>query len=169
MALTIQLNPTHKKSKFTCGQPSLDRYIQTQASQDVKRKLANCFVLSDENQTVVGFYTLSSDAISRELIPDSIPYKIPYPSIPVTLLGRLAVDTQYKGKGLGKLLLFDALKRSYDASVVSIGSVAVIVDPIDEEAALFYEQYGFTRLANGRMFLSMAQIAEAFSQANSSI
>lgn len=162
MILTTQLSSLHNKKAFTCGQPLLDRYIQTQAGQDVKRKLANCFVLSDDQDTILGFYTLSNDSIPRDYIPSSIPYTIPYPSVPVTLLGRLAVDSRYKGQGLGKLLLFDALKRSYDVSVTSLGSVAVIVDAIDEAAATFYEQYGFTRLANGRMFLPMHQIAKAF-------
>ncbi|HFA51998.1 MAG TPA: GNAT family N-acetyltransferase, partial [Bacteroidetes bacterium] len=142
--LTVPLDAKHKKSEFACGNTFLDNYIQKQAKQDIKRKLSACFVWSDEENNIKGFYTLSNAGIPREAMPDEISKKLPrvYESLPVTLLGRLAIREKNKGQGLGKLLLVDALKRSCEASEV-IGSMAVIVDPIDENAIKFYGRFGF--------------------------
>jgi len=83
-------------------------------------------------------------------------------SVPVTLLGRLAINEKNKSQGLGKLLLIDALKRSYEVSKV-IGSMAVIVDPIDESAIKFYNKFGFITLPDSKkMFLSMKTIEQLF-------
>ena len=112
--------------------------MRKQAKQNIKRKLSACFVLSDAENNLKGYYTLSNAGIPRTVIPESIRKKLPraYESLPVTLLGRLAIDEKNKGEGLGKLLLIDALRRSYEVSKV-IGSMAVIVDPIDENAIQF--------------------------------
>ena len=163
--LTNLLNATHKKEHFQCGNERLDQYLHTQAKQDSKRKLAVCFVLADEDDKVKGYYTLSSASIPQDLLPDELKKKLPpsYHQLPVTLLGRLAVDKSYKVQGLGELLLLDALKRSYDTAVSSVGSMAVIVDPIDEQAVNFYKKYGFILLPDsGKMFIPMATIAELF-------
>lgn len=162
--LTVPLNSEHEKSVFTCGNIALDNYIQKQAKQDIKRKLSTCFVLSNEDNVIKGFYTLSNAGISREVIPEEIKRKLPraYQALPVTLLGRLAVNEVNKGQGLGKLLLIDALKRSYEVSK-AIGSMAVIVDPIDENAVKFYNKFGFILLPDsGKMFLGMKTIEQLF-------
>lgn len=154
----------HKKAEFSCGNILLDNYLQKQAKQDIKRKLSACFVWSENNGTIKGYYTLSNAGIERVFIPENISKKLPraYHSLPVTLLGRLAIDEKYKGQGLGKLLLIDALKRSSEVSKI-IGSMAVIVDPIDESAIKFYEKYGFTLLPDSeKMFLSMKTIETLF-------
>jgi hypothetical protein len=73
-------------------------------------------------------------------------------------MGRLAVDTRFQGIGLGKLLLIDALFRSYEISK-SIGSFAVVVDPLNEEAERFYPKYGFILLPDScKMFLPMKTV-----------
>ena len=162
--LTIPLNSKHKKSEFTCGNIYLDNYIQKQAKQDIKRKLSACFVLIDEENGIKGFYTLSNAGIAREVIPEDVKKKLPraYEALPVTLLGRLAISEKNKGQGLGKLLLIDALKRSLEVSKV-IGSMAVIVDPIDENAVKFYDRFGFISLPDSeKMFLSMKTIEQLF-------
>ncbi len=161
--LTVLLNSSHKKENFSCGKALLDNYLHKQAKQDVKRKLSACFILADEDHTVKGYYTLSSASISRGLLPESVIKKLPpsYSDLPVTLLGRLAVDNSFKGQRLGELLLIDALKRSYDISISSIGSMAVIVDPTDEEAVRFYKKYDFILLPDsGKMFISMDTIGK---------
>lgn len=163
--LTEPLNSSHKKKDFTCGKKLLDDYFQTQAKQDVKRKLSACFVLADEDNKVKGYYTLSSTAVNRELLPEDIIKKLPptYHNLPATLLGRLAIDNNYKGQKLGELLLIEALKKSYEISQNSIGSMAVIVDPIDDDAIQFYTKYGFIRLTDsGKMFIPMETISELF-------
>ena len=163
--LTIPLSASHKKKDFDCGNKLLDIYLQTQASQDVKRKLCACFVLPDNDHTVKGYYTLSNAAIQRALLPENIIRKLPssYQNLPATLLGRLAIDNNYKGKGLGELILIDALKRCFYVSLNEIGSMAVIVDPIDEDAIRFYKKYDFIQLpGSGKMFISMNTIAGLF-------
>jgi predicted N-acetyltransferase YhbS len=162
--LTIPLNTSHKKKDFNCGKPLLDNYLHTQAKQDVKRKLSACFVLEGDQGIVKGYYTLSSASIKKDILPEAIIKNSPpaYSDLPVTLLGRLAVDNSYKGQRLGELLLLDALKRCYDASV-NIGSMAVIVDPLDGDAERFYLKYGFISLPDsGKMFIPMVTVSELF-------
>lgn len=147
---TQNLSSNHRKKEFSCGKEALDNYIQKQASQDIRRKLSACFVITDEDPSLIqGYYTLSNSGIPSE-------------SIPATLLGRLALDLRFRGKGLGRLLLVDALKRCYDASL-NIASFAVIVDPIDAGAEEFYSNFGFIKLPDsGKMFLPMKTIALLF-------
>ena len=162
--LTVPLDSKHKKSEFTCGNTYLDNYIQRQAKQDIKRKLSACFVMPNEENGIRGFYTLSNAGIPREVIPEEIKKKLPraYESLPITLLGRLAINEKSKGQGLGRLLLIDALKRSLEVSKV-IGSMAEVVDPIDEHAVKFYNRFGFISLPDSeKMFLSMKTIEQLF-------
>ncbi|MFY7849477.1 MAG: GNAT family N-acetyltransferase [Bacteroidia bacterium] len=162
---TKVLTAAHRKETFDCGTPTLNQYLQQLAGQDMKRKLSVCFVLPDSNsEGIMGYYTLSNNGIPLDVLPPERRKKLPssYTNIPVTLLGRLAVDKRFQGRGLGKWLLMDALKRSLDVSL-SIASYAVIVDPLDPVAEMFYAKYGFIKLPDsGRMFLSMKTIGEVF-------
>lgn len=163
--LTKPLEAGHKRSAFCCGKDALDNYIKTQAKQDMKRRLSVVFVLSKNDNDIEGYYTLSSESIDREIVPESIMKKMPpsYTKLPVTLLGRLAIDKKYQGQNLGRDLLIDALKRTSDLSKTDVGSMAVIVDPLDAQAVSFYEQYGFITLPDrGRMFLPMKTIDTLF-------
>jgi predicted GNAT family N-acyltransferase len=157
MLHTVELKSSHKKTVFSCEEPSLENYLKKQAGQDVKRKVAACFVLEGENEIIKGYYTLSSDNIDRTIIPVELQKKMPYKTLPVTLLGRLARDVNYKGQGLGELLLADALKRAY-AATVTIGACAVVTDPLSEHARKFYGGFGFISLESGRMFVPMQTI-----------
>jgi predicted GNAT family N-acyltransferase len=116
------------------------------------------------NPQVLGYYTLSAAAVDLAKIPAKMAKGLPrYPRVPITLLGRLAVDRGRQGMGLGELLLVDALQRSL-AQTTEIGSVAVVVDALNREVAGFYTKYGFSRLTdNGdRLIMPMARIATAF-------
>lgn len=163
--LTENLNSKHRKKEFCCGKSLLDNYLHKQANQDVKRKLSACFVLRDEKTDLLkGYYTLANSSIAQELIPEKFQKKLPnsYKSIPTTLLGRLAIDNRFQGQGVGKLLLIDALRKSFDSSR-SLGSFAVVVDPIDEDAERFYDKYGFIKLPDsGKMFLPMNTVRTLF-------
>jgi len=162
---TVPLNSLHNKKSFQCGNTILDNYLHTQAKQDTLRKLSVCFILEGEDNAVKGYYTLSSASVPRALLPEKIIKKLPpsYYNLPATLLGRLAIDSLFKGQGLGELLLIDALKRSYNTSISSIGSMAIIVDPIDENAIKFYKKYGFINLPDsGKMFIPMDMISTLF-------
>jgi predicted N-acetyltransferase YhbS len=155
----VLLGSDHNRNEFTCGKESLDNYIRKQAGQDFKKKLAVCFVITDDSQRVIGYYTLSSSSIPVETSPVHIRKKVPvgYNDLPVLLLGRLAVDSHWKGKGLGELLLTDAITRCFEASK-QIGSIAIVVDTLDNEAENFYRKYGFIQLTNWKMFLFLKTV-----------
>lgn len=144
----------------------LDRYLHQQAAQDMKRKLSACFVLEQvETFEIKGYYTLSNSSVPLDGLPENLKRRLPpaYKAIPTTLIGRLAVDSRNMGQGLGRLLLVDALKRSWLFSL-HIGSYAVVVDPVDEEAAKFYQKYGFILLPDsGKMLLPMSTVKRLFS------
>jgi len=162
---TEALNSNHIRKNFSCGKSILDDYIKIQARQDIKRKLATCFVLANEDNNVIGYYTLSNTSIERGTLPDEIIKKLPpsYKNLPATLLGRLAVDKNYTGKKIGEFLLIDAMKKCSIVAKLSIGSMALIVDPIDETASAFYTKYGFILLPDsGKMFLPMQTINQIF-------
>jgi hypothetical protein len=84
--ITTLLSTKHSKEKFTCGKDMLDNYLHTQAKQDLKRKLTACFILSDDELTVKGYYTLSNTSVKRDFLPESIIKKLPpsYKLLPAT-------------------------------------------------------------------------------------
>jgi predicted GNAT family N-acyltransferase len=159
------LDKKHNRKDFDCEKELLNNYLKVQAGQDIKRKLSACFVLVDkETDCIQVYYTLSNNSIPLNCFPEPIKRKLPqsYESIPTTLLGRLAIDRKFKGKGLGKILIIDALRRSYEISK-EIGSFAVVVDPIDREAELFYERYDFIKLPDSeKMFIAIKTLKELF-------
>lgn len=155
----------HDRSTFDCDNELLNNYLKKQANQDVQRKLSACFVITEKDfKNIIGYYTLSNHSINLNKFPESIQKRLPrsYNSIPTTLLGRLAVDKNQQGKGLGKILLIDALKRSYETSK-ELGSFAVVVDPIDKNAEKFYEKYDFMKLPDSKkMFIAMKTLKILF-------
>jgi GNAT superfamily N-acetyltransferase len=163
--LTELLNAYHQKADFSCGNELLDRYLRHQASQDVRRKLSACFVcLAPESPVINGYYTLSAHSIPLKSLPTDSQSPLPkhYTAIPVSLLGRLAIDQSFQGQGLGALLLVDALKRCVETSY-KLGSFAVVVDPVNQEATAFYAKFGFVELPDSkRMFLSMKTVEKLF-------
>ncbi len=163
--LTENLNSNHRNKEFSCGKKTLDNFLHKQANQDIRRKLSACFVLNDkESDLLKGYYTLANNSLAQDLIPNEFQKKLPnsYKSIPTTLLGRLAIDNRFQKQGIGKLLLVDALRRSYEI-LKSIGSFAVVVDPIDKDAQQFCDKYGFVKLPDsGKMFLPMNTIKRLF-------
>jgi GNAT superfamily N-acetyltransferase len=111
---------------------------------------------------VVGYYGLSSAQIELTELPADIARRLPrYPSLPATLLGRLAVDLTVRGQGLGSYLLIDAFRRVVRVPT-DVASWAMLVDAIDDEAARFYEHYGFTRFLDrpSRLFLPMSTVLD---------
>lgn len=139
-----QLTGQHDRTVFRCGSPPLDRYFQQQVSQDIKRRVATCFVALDSAQRIAGFYTLASSSISLLDLPASATKKLPrYPTVPAVRVGRLAVDADFKGKGLGSALLADTLERAIRSDIAAF---AMLVDAKDNVAAGFYERHGWQRL-----------------------
>lgn len=152
------LTRNHNRTAFNCGIESLDRYLKRQASQDIKRRVSRVFVVRgrQEKTRVLGYYTLSTLSIDLSVLPEKLAKKLPKHPIPAALIGRLAVDISAQGKGIGKMLLCNAIKRTLAVSA-DIAIYAIVVDAINQEAESFYMQYGFSHLASEgkRLFLSL--------------
>jgi predicted N-acetyltransferase YhbS len=136
----------------------LDNYLQQRVTQDIRRRVTACFVAVDADQHIAGYYTLASASLPLPDLPAAIGRKLPrYPSVPTVRLGRLAVDVQFKGQGLGGALLADAL---YRATRSEIAAYAVVVDAKDDQAAAFYSHHGFIALPTAQMtlFLPLASL-----------
>lgn len=144
--LILSLQSHHERESFHCGVESLERYLKEIARQEIQRKTAAVFVLSEgENSKVLGYYTLSQSSVILAELPESRRRKLPrYPQVPTTLLGRLAVDSSCRGHRYGELLRMDALKRAWVASK-EVASLAMIVDVLDVEPdpLPFYLRYDF--------------------------
>jgi len=160
------LRKAHDRVAFSCGIEALDNYLKKQASQDVAKRVAVCFVLTPDGKTVAGFYTLSQYSVDLVKLPEDIVRRLPkYPEVPATLLGRLAISERFKGQGLGEFLLLDVLHRSLEQSK-HVASAALIVDAKDEAAKQFYEHFDFLSLPNtpSRLFLPMSTVEQLFLQ-----
>ena len=155
----------HNREEFSCGNEELDRYFKIVASQDRKRNIAVPYVIVNlKNSQIIGYYSLSMTSIDLGELPNSIAKKLPkYPLIGVTLIGRLAVDKNYKGMGWGKLLVMDALYKSLEASK-QVASFAVVVDAIDKQAVKFYQRFDFQTFPEQpfKLFRTMKNIAQTF-------
>lgn len=164
---TQALTSAVDRTNFSCSNEILDTYFRTQASQDIKKRVAMCYVSIDVATDLVrGFYTLSNCSILSEDVPEEVRKRFPksYESLPTTLISRLAIDQDHQGQGLGQTLLVDAMLRCLDITK-TLGSIAVVVDPIDENAVTFYQKYGFILLpGSGRMFLPMKTIKSVFAK-----
>jgi GNAT superfamily N-acetyltransferase len=151
----------HDRANFSCGVDSLDRYLRSQASQDVKRKANGVFTLveRDTPSVVLGYYTLCATSLDQGKVPAAARKHVPrYPLVSATLVGRLAVAQARQGEGLGGVLLADAVRRAY-ASAATVGSSMLVVDAINDRAAAFYESHGFARLPESlRLVLPMRAI-----------
>jgi GNAT superfamily N-acetyltransferase len=152
----------HDREGFHCGADSLDLYLKTQASQDMRRKANAVFILvpEDSPHRIAGYFALCAIGLAPGKIPAAARKYLPrYPMVSATLIGRLAVAAELQGQGLGAVLLAKALAKAYE-SAAQVGSSMVVVDAIDERAAKFYAAHGFIQLAESvRLLLPMQTIA----------
>jgi len=158
------LSASHDRSRFASGVPELDEYLRRQAGQDARRRVAAPFVAVDAAGRVLGYYTLSAYGVKLGALPPALQNRLPrYPLVPATLLGRLAVDQDARGRGLGRLLLMDALHRSWRNSR-QVASAGVMVDAIDDAARAFYLHHEFIALPGEprRLFLAMGTVERLF-------
>lgn len=156
------LGPHHERAGFACGNGLLDDFIKTKGRKEQALGFSAVFIAveAQKSTTILGYYTLSSHSINVQGIPSDTRKRFPkYPSVPTTLLGRLARCQERRGQGVGEFLLLDALNRTLQSSE-NVGSYAVVVDAIDTAAASFYSKYGFapTEERADRLFLPMASI-----------
>lgn len=152
------LDAAHERKTFNSGSEPLDRYLREQVTQDVRRRVAACFVASEDGTRVAGYYTLASASLLLAELPASTGKKLPrYPTVPAVRMGRLAVDQGFKGQGLGSALLADALGR---AARSEVAAYALMVDAKDDTAASFYRHHGFIALPDSprTLFLPLATV-----------
>jgi len=136
------LNKEHNRAGFSCGVDVLNVYLREQARQDMQRRAASCYVAVDAcTSAIAGYYTISASGIPLTDLPETLIKKLPrYPSVPVALLGRLAVDVGFQGKKIGAALLGNAVQR---ALASDIAVAALVVNAKDEQARSFYHHYDF--------------------------
>ncbi|CBL47306.1 GCN5-related N-acetyltransferase [gamma proteobacterium HdN1] len=156
--LVTPLDAVHERTLFNSGSESLDRYFREQVTQDIRRRVAACFVALSDDQRIAGYYTLASASLMLTDLPATLSKKLPrYPTVPAVRMGRLAIDQAFKGQGLGGALLADALDR---AARSEIAAYALMVDAKDELAVAFYRHHGFISLPDSplTLFLPLATV-----------
>src|SRR5271170_7013262 len=156
------LGAEHDRGSFHCGEEALDRYFKTQATQDVRRRIAHCFVAVEAaSAEVAGFYTIAASSFPLVDLPPEEAKRLPrYPTLPAIRIGRLAVDQKFQGRGLGGALLVDATRRS----ILSPPAVYTLaVDAKNDQAVAFYQRFGFRTLASQprTLFLPLATAEKA--------
>jgi GNAT superfamily N-acetyltransferase len=153
----------HDRFAFDCGKPSLNDFLTRHVSQYEKRNLARTYVLVREGEVkVLGYYTLAGSAVEFDTLPTDVTKKLPEHPIPAILLARLAVDRSLRGQRLGARLLRDCFARCL-LLADQIGIHLLKVDAIDDDAAQFYEHFGFTRFPDqpDQLFIPISVIRQA--------
>ena len=135
------INDGHNVSSFSCGKPPLDNWLKTRALAN-HQKGFSAVILVHENSRVVGYYGLAPTAVVPNTVLRAIRTGQPPNPVPCLLLGQLATDLEWRGKGIGSGLIKHALERSVQAASL-IGGRALIVNAIDAEAAEFWQRRGF--------------------------
>ena len=151
------LGPQHDVSQFSSGVSGLDTWLQRKARLNEAKGGARTYVACDGNR-VAGFYSLAASTVEKRRVSSRVGRSMPEP-IPVILLGQLAVDTDFQGRGLGSDLLVDAAKRAFTAAEI-IGARAIVVQAIDKQATAFYGRLGFRPFADREPLMLLLRISE---------
>lgn len=155
------LGSGHDRKSFSCGIAALDTYLKERVTQDIKRRASNCFVVCDDAGLVAGYYSFAATSLPLDELSGDEKKRLPrYALLPAGLIGRLAVDQRFRGKGLGGALVIDAALR---ASRAGPAVFALIVDAKDDAAIAFYLHLGFRRFTSkpASLFLPMATALHA--------
>lgn len=163
-----RLNQNHVLSGFDCGIKSLNDWIVNHAHENERRDISRTFVLIDDCEEVIGYYSLSMGGVNSIDLPRKLGRGLPKYDVGLVLLARLAVATRSQGQKLGRDLMIDAI---YHAAAAGEHAAArfIGVDPVDETARAFYAKFGFQGIdgdERGRMFLRIDEALEAFSEAS---
>jgi GNAT superfamily N-acetyltransferase len=134
------LSDTHDCTQFDSGSPQLDTWLRERALRNQGTGASRTYVACEEAR-VVAFYSLATGAVAHREAPGKLKRNMPDP-IPVMVLGRLAVDREFQGRGLGKALLKDAILRTLQAADIA-GIRAILVHAKDDNAQRFYQRFGF--------------------------
>lgn len=147
------LTGSHDRARFDCGRAELNGWLQQVARQHQDKGLSKTFVaVQDDEQTrICGYFALTLAELENQQLPENWRRKLPR-RIPGVRLGRLAVDKQFQGKGLGELLLVNALTRARRI-YQEAGGIGLFVDAIDEQAAGYYQRLGFQAAPDNPLLL----------------
>lgn len=159
--LVLPLAGNHDRQEFDCSRRELNDWLRQVARQHQEKGLSKTFVAirEEEPDRICGYYALTLAEIESKHLPESWRKKLPR-RIPGVRLGRLAVDRHYQGKGLGELLLIDALLRA-KRIYTEAGGIGLFVDAIDEQAAAYYRRFGFQSAPDNPLLLFLsAKVAE---------
>jgi len=149
----LPLTGHHDRQGFDCGRPELNGWLRQVARQHQDKGLSKTFVATREEQParICGYYALTLAELENSHLPEASRKKLPR-RIPGVRLGRLAVDQEYQGKGLGELMLVDALVRA-QRIYADAGGIGLFVDAIDEAAAAYYLRFGFIAAPDNPLLL----------------
>ncbi|MEC4593041.1 MULTISPECIES: GNAT family N-acetyltransferase [Nitrospirillum] len=151
------LGETHDLDQFQSGHDSLDHWLRRRARANQVNGASRTYVVA-EGRRVVGYYCLASGALDISDAPGAIRRNMPDP-IPMAVLGRLAIDRTWQGRGLGTALLQDAVLRSSQAASI-LGIRGLLVHAISDAAKAFYEHYGFVGTPNHPLTLVLSLKAQ---------
>ena len=146
----------HDRQGFDCGRLELNDWLRRVARQHQNKGLSKTFVaVREEAPTrICGYYALTLAELENRHLPEACRKKLPQ-RIPGVRLGRLAVDRRYQGKGLGELLLVDALTRARRI-YTEAGGIGLFVDALDREAAGYYLNFGFDASPDNPLLLFLS-------------
>lgn len=133
----------HRLETFDCGKSSLNDWLLRHARQAQAAGSAKTFVVTDDER-VAGYFSLTVGQVDTVEAPDRVRKGMGQYPIPVVILARLAVDARDQGRGIGRGMLLDAIRRAL-AIADEAGIRALLTHPIDAAAQAFYERYGFVR------------------------
>lgn len=154
----------HDRDSFDCGVAALNDYLRTRLGQHTRKNLTRGYVLATPKGRIAGYFTLAAGRLTVNGIPEGhgFPARMP---LPTTLLGRLAVDQSFRGRGLGGALLIHGLRIAVEGAG-TIASAVIEVDAKDEVSQSFYAKYGFQSLPDDplHMYLPMATARELIEQ-----
>ena len=159
------LSAAHDVSQFSCGKPTLDHWLKTRALSNQEKGFTAVMVVHEEGR-VVGYYGLAPSAVVSAVMPRAIRTGQPPDPVPCLLLGQLATDVAWRGRGIGTGLVKHALQRCVAAAAL-IGGRALMVNAVDAEAADFWRRRGFMASSDDPLILfrSIAAIAASLTQA----
>lgn len=160
----------HNRNDFCSTVEILNVYLKTRANQEQEKNLNITYVATTPGEMlkpIIGYYTLSSTSLKRMEMPSFIQKGVPQSyDIPAILIGRLAVDQRYEKQGIGKFLLRNAFSRTIDlATLAGVKCISVVAK--NEEAVMFYQKFGFTKLADvNQLILPIETLLKAKEQSS---
>jgi GNAT superfamily N-acetyltransferase len=153
LAAPAPLCTGHLLEGFSSGTSSLDDWLKRRARNNQFTGASRTYVVAEADR-VVGYYCLASGALALNDSPGGIKRNMPDP-IPMAILGRLAVDITWQGRGLGAALLRDAVERTQAAGAI-LGIRGLLVPVLSDEAKAFYQHHGFIASPSRPMTLVMS-------------